>query len=185
MGPVEPEGDVIDAQFTGAVWPLAAAGWPDDEAGWAGTVGDTLLMVGFLGLARWALPMAGLGLRLAGQVPFGAIAVNQLAEDAQAPELASADELEAWVGERGHRTVRAAMVAGDLDLEAATALVRDIESGRPGAGDIETVVAGYEEALTAGTPGPAVALLAVAASTGVPPASAGRLRALAAPLLGD
>src|SRR5438445_437337 len=33
MGTLEAEDDVLDARFAGTLWPLVAAGWPDDRSG--------------------------------------------------------------------------------------------------------------------------------------------------------
>jgi valyl-tRNA synthetase len=76
MGTVVADDDVLDARFVGAIWPLALAGWPQDEGGPAAAASDTLLIVAPTGLILWAVRMAGLGLRLAGAAPFTCIGMH-------------------------------------------------------------------------------------------------------------
>src|SRR5207245_4459885 len=131
MGELVAEDDVLDARFVGALWPLAAAGWPDDEAAPAALAPCTTLVVDDDGLERCALPMAALALRLAVSIPFGSVAVLPLAA---ADTAAEAPDVEQVVGTEGTATVRVALVAepgpeGDLDLDRARALAPAL--GRP------------------------------------------------------
>jgi valyl-tRNA synthetase len=74
MGQLVADDSVLDARFVGAVWALASTGWPgarpDPE-----TTARTTLLVTPSGLIRWALPMAALGIRLAGAAPFARVEV--------------------------------------------------------------------------------------------------------------
>jgi len=54
-----------------------------------------------------------------------------------------------------------------------------------GEADVDALAEGYAAAFAAGTPGVAVALLAAALQEGIRGAAADRVRALAAPILGD
>ncbi len=126
MGTVVPDDDVLDARFVGAVWPLALAGWPHDEAGPAQAAASTLLVVAPTGLVLWAVRMAALGLRLAGAAPFTRVAVHPAVDPFMQLEPlpeAVAEELDA-----DRRVVRAALLAGDLDLDRARDFLAALES---------------------------------------------------------
>ncbi|HEX9969409.1 MAG TPA: class I tRNA ligase family protein [Acidimicrobiales bacterium] len=185
MGELVPDGGVLDARFVGAVWPLAAAGWPGDAAAVAASAEETLLVVGHTGIARWALPMAALGLWLAGSVPFARVAVHEVATTPDDPDPSVSPDLPALLEAEGRRVVRAALVAGGLDLDAARDLVAAVDEPADGDADIDALVEGYLAAFAAGTPGVAVTLLATALHQGVRPETADRVRALAAPFLSD
>jgi valyl-tRNA synthetase len=66
MGELVPTDDVLDARFIAALWPLAVAGWPLESQ----FDGHTVVFAGPDDVTGFALPVAALGLRLAGEVPF-------------------------------------------------------------------------------------------------------------------
>jgi valyl-tRNA synthetase len=175
MGELVPDGSVLDARFVGAVWPITAAG----------NVEDTMLVVGPTGVAKWALPMAALGLWLTGSVPFARVAVHDEAASPDDPDPVVAPDLPALLETEGRRVVRAALAAGGLDLDAARRLVAAVDEPCEGAADVDALVEGYLGAFAAGTTGVAVGLLATALHEGIRPGTADRVRALAAPILGD
>lgn len=76
MGQLVADDDVLDARFVGAVWPLATAGWPQDEPSLPEIASRTLLVIAPTGLVLWAVRMAALGLKLAGAPPFTRVAVH-------------------------------------------------------------------------------------------------------------
>lgn len=182
MGELAPDGGVLDARFVGAVWPLAMAGWPGDAAH---EDEERILVVSPSGVAKWALPMAAVGLWLAGAVPFSRVAVHDVTATAEDPDPHVRLDLPALLEVEGRRVVRAALAAGGLDLDAARALVAAVDNPPEGDADVDALVEGYTAAFAAGTPGVAVALLAAALQEGVRPGAADRVRALAAPILGD
>ena len=185
MGTVVPEEDVLDARFVGAVWPLASSGWPLDETGPETVASETTLLVGPSGVAKWALPMAALGLRLAGAVPFCCVAVNDVETAPDDPDPRLPVDLAAVVDADGARVVRAALVAGGLDLVPARRLVVAVDDPPDGDSDVDALTEAYESAFNSGTPGVAVHLLGAALDAGVRAEAADRVRALAAPILGD
>ena len=71
MGELASTDDVLDARFIAALWPLATAGWPNDERGVAEIAASTTVFAAAEDVTDFALPVAALGLRLAGVVPFG------------------------------------------------------------------------------------------------------------------
>ncbi len=71
MGELGSTDDVLDARFVAALWPLAHAGWPLDERAVADAAPNTIVFAGPNDVTGFALPVAALGLRLAGVVPFG------------------------------------------------------------------------------------------------------------------
>jgi valyl-tRNA synthetase len=182
MGELVPDGSVLDARFVGAVWPLAAAGWPDGPVEGAE---HTMLVVSPSGVAKWALPMAALGLWLAGTVPFSRVAVHDVAVTPDDPDPTVSVELPTLLETEGRRVVRAALAAGGLDLDEARRLVAAVDDPPEGEADVDALVEGYLAAFAAGTPGVAVGLLSTALHEGIRPGAADRLRALAAPILGD
>jgi len=190
MGPLASEGDVLDARFVGALWPLVSSGWPDYENGPADCAPFTTVFVDRPGVAGWVLPMAALGLRLTGRIPFANVAVHPLSglttEDASVPV-----ELDGMLAGAGARVVRAALawaVAAGLeqpDLDVARALVAAVDAPAEGDADIEVVVEGFRSCFSHGNPAAALVLLRAVLDDGVAPGSVARLQALAAPILGD
>jgi valyl-tRNA synthetase len=185
MGTLAQTDDVFDTRFIGAVWPLATAGWPAGDGGPAEAGPETTLVVGPPGVVKWALPMAALGLWLAGAVPFGRVAVHHVTTSPDDPDPFVPVDLDALVGAEGPRVLRAALVAGGLDLESAAALVARVDQPPDGDGDVDALVEAYTVAFVAGVPGDVMPVLAATLDAGVNPESADRVRALAAPILGD
>ncbi|MEY2475665.1 MAG: valyl-tRNA synthetase [Actinomycetota bacterium] len=185
MGTLVAEDDVLDARFVGAVWPLATAGWPASEAGPEDLAPSTTLVVGPSGVVKWVLPIAALAVRLTGAVPFCTVAVHHVVATEEDPDPRLPVDLAALVGEEGPRVVRAALLAGGLDLDAARELVAAIDSPPLGDADIEDLLVAYDAAFAAGDPGDVLPVLATTLAAGVTPDAVDRLKALAAPLLGD
>ena len=171
MGTLVPDDGVLDGRFVGAMAALSSAGWPGDEGGPGRLAPDTALVAGRGAIARWILPMAALGLRLAGALPFSTVSCTDLVE---------VDEVE---GEPG--VVRLALLSGDADLDAATELAARLTDPPEGDADVDALVDAYDAAFAAAAPAQAVPLLIGAMDTGVPATATDRLRALAAPLLGE
>ncbi|MDQ1437422.1 MAG: valyl-tRNA synthetase [Acidimicrobiaceae bacterium] len=115
MGELAADDSVLDARFVGAVWPLAAAGWPDARPD-PDDVSDTELLTTPAGLIRWALPMAALGLRLAGAAPFARVTAVDVRTDPDDPEPQVVADLDALIEAEGAGPVRAALLAGSLEL---------------------------------------------------------------------
>jgi len=113
MGELDADDSVLDARFIGAVWPLVAAGWPDSRVD-AEVVADTTVLTTPAGLIRWALPMAALGLALAGSAPFCCIAAVDVRTDPGDPEPVVMADLDALIESAGADAVRAALVQGGL-----------------------------------------------------------------------
>jgi valyl-tRNA synthetase len=190
MGPLAPEGDVLDARFVGALWPLVSAGWPDVENGPADCAPFTTVFVDRPGVGGWALPMAALGLRLTGRIPFARVAVHPLA-GLTTDDASALIELDGMLAGAGARVVRAALawaVAAGLeepDLDVARGLVAAVDCPAEGDTDIEPVVEGFRSCFEDGNPTAALSLLRAVLDDGVAPGSTARLQALAAPILGD
>jgi valyl-tRNA synthetase len=109
MGALQRDPGVLDARFAGAVWPLASAGW---LAGAAVDPSGTSVVSEAGGIREWILPMAALGLWLAGAIPFSEVVVTgRPGVDADLDGLAI-DDIEALIALEGPGLVRAALVAG-------------------------------------------------------------------------
>lgn len=185
MGELVPDASVLDARFVGAVWPLATCGWPDDEPAVADCAPISTLVVSPSGVWKWALPMAALGLRLAGSVPFSQVAVHDLLTTPDDPDPDVPADFRELIAAEGARVVRAALVRGDLDLAFARTFVAALDDPPEGEGGIDELVESYGAAFAAGRPGLALALLATALEDGIRASAVDRVRALAAPILGD
>jgi hypothetical protein len=155
------------------------------EGGPEAVAPETTLLVGPSGIAKWSLPMAALGLRLVGVVPFCCVAVNHVESAPDDPDPRLPVDLTAIVDNEGARVVRAALVAGGLDVNVARRLVSAVDEPPDGDADVDALTEAYEGAFSSGTPSVAVHLLRAALDTGVRAESADRVRALAAPILGD
>lgn len=183
MGTLVQDEEVLDARFIAAMAPLAMTGWPaafDNDL-----ARDTCLAVGRYGLDVWALPMAALGLRLAGAVPFVEVIVHQFAIGA--PEVGQrriTDEI-AHVSAVGSRVARAALISGDFDTERAAESVAVLDDPVEGATPFEQVAAAYDTELSTLDPGEAFLILVNAARAGISSDDRQRLATLAQPLLGS
>lgn len=111
MGQLEPDDSVLDARFVGAIWPLTVHGWPDSLPD-PDAVADTTVLTTPAGLIRWTLPMAALGLRLAGTVPFARITAVEVQTDPADPDPHLVADLEALIDEKGADDVRAWLLHG-------------------------------------------------------------------------
>lgn len=171
MGTLEPDDGTLDARFVGAVWGLASAGWPDERGDVRDAAGCTTLLVTPSGLAGWALPMAALAAWLTGHLPFSRVVVHEPA----AADVAPADP----------GVARVALLRGDGDVDRAAHLAAAFVDPPEGDGEIDRVVEPYESAFAAGAPTAALDALASLVDEGVPPSAADRVRALAAPFLGE
>ena len=171
MGALEPDDGALDARFVGVVWALATLGWPDDERAYAAQATDALFLTTRAGLHSWVLPMTSLGLRLGGAIPFSRVAVLVTSDDAPQDRLVgSAARLDALTSTRADEAIALAEALAEPPL---------------GEGDVDEVLPLYESFFEAGLPGAALDVLATLVAGGVPASSADRVRALAAPLLGD
>lgn len=179
MGELVAADDVLDTRFLGAVWPLAIAGWPDDEDAPRAAATQTTLLLGPTGLAKWAVPMAALGVRLAASVPFTRLSVH--------PGLipaATDDGVGDLLDTEDRRTARLALLTTAGDLDAARELIEQLDRPPAGDADVAALAAAVEAAMAAGAPAAAADALAAALAQGVREESAGSVRAIVAPLLG-
>jgi valyl-tRNA synthetase len=179
MGLLAPDDSVLDARFVGAVAMLSAAGWPDDERTVVDLAPATTLVVPPTGVARWALPVAALGVRLAGTAGFGHVAqLESPVGDVSAAEIAALVEAE------GTAVARLALLAGGLDAEEARQLAARIEAPPHGDSSIDDLERAFDAAFDAGLPAMAMRVLASVLAAGIPRADSARVQAMAAPLLG-
>jgi valyl-tRNA synthetase len=195
MGALQPDDDVLDADFVAALWPLAIAGWPADEQGVDAVAAHTTVVVDERGLELWVVPAAALALRLTGALPFRNVVVVEGGRTAASDDTAEAapPDVVGLVDADGARVVRAALVAGALDLDAARVTVDAIEAPPPGddadtgdtVADLDTALDAAATAIAGGAPGVALDVLATALSSGARPTDAARAHALAGFVLGD
>jgi valyl-tRNA synthetase len=178
MGSLQQHPDILDARFVAAIVPLAMLGWPaevDEES--------VTLSVGRSGLETWALPIAALGLRLAGRLPFHRLTVHQLAIGAPEISPQPTAQLIEQVEQHGTATVRASLLLGELETQRAHELLTDLAN--PAAGDVhvQDLVQAYDQAVHTLEAGGALIALGVAARQGLDETSRKELAQLVQPLL--
>ena len=185
MGPLLAEGDVLDARFVGALWPLVSAGWPGDSATPTEWAPWTTLFVDGPGVTAWALPMAALALCLTGSLPFSTVAVHPLhgLSELDASPPVDLDALLAHGLEAARLALTWATVGGGVpDMARAEAVLTSLADPAVGECDFDVVSASFDDCFASGTPADALPVLEAALRAGVAPEQADRLRALAAPL---
>jgi valyl-tRNA synthetase len=190
MGVLEPAREVIDPRFVAALAPLVAAGYPRvPPAELAAAADATTLVVGPDDIAPWVLPMAALGLRLAGTVPFSRAILACRAERLTADEVAEPDpnvlvDVLSMVADHGRAASRLALLAGDTSATTARQVVRLLADPPPGAASLAALASAVDDALDAGSPATAISLLSSALAEGVRAEDRTALAEIAAPLLG-
>ena len=187
MGPLLGDGDVLDARFVGALWPLVSAGWPGDPGAAAAVAPWTTLFVDGPAVTAWALPMAALGLCLSGAVPFATVAVHPLHGLSELDPSPPVD-LDALLA-NGQATARLALAwatvgGGVPDRERADRLLAALADPPAGDADLDAVDDAFNASFDAGAPADALTPLEAALAGGVTRGQAERLRALAMPLTG-
>ncbi|MFP5377606.1 MAG: class I tRNA ligase family protein, partial [Acidimicrobiia bacterium] len=184
MGELVPEADVLDARFVSCMWPVWRSGWPD--GGRRGDDPGGAVLVVPAGRLADVLAMAALGVRLAGEASFAEVVVTPATGAAGGAGGAAdvAADAAALVEAEGVGAARAALLCGGLDPGQGRDLVDRLAAVPAGDSDVDRLAEACAAAVDAGQPAAALGLLAAAAARGVPPASAPRLRALAAPFVG-
>ncbi|MCU1460129.1 MAG: valyl-tRNA synthetase [Acidimicrobiales bacterium] len=182
MGTLEAEDDVLDNRFAGTLWPLVAAGWPDDRTAAVDLGPTTTFLVGPDGVGDWVLPVLALGLRLAGGLSIGSVLVYDLPPEAETLPI----EVDALLADEGTRITRVLLAAaGAFDVDAARAFVALVDSPPEGASDGSAVLEALDAHYAAGTPGAALPAVAAALAEGLLPGAAARVQAAVAPIIGD
>lgn len=184
MGALEPVSDVLDARFMAAVWPLAIAGWPAADAGVKEAAEGTTLLVDPAGVARWTVAWTALALRLTGAIPFARVAAQEAQSTGDDPDPLLAAPVAGLLEHEPVPVLRAAFVAGGLDLDSARTFVERLAEPPDGGADIAAITTAYDEAFACGLPASGLAVLVAALGEGVEPEVAERLQALAAPIVG-
>lgn len=186
MGDLVPATDVLDTRFVRSMWPLVAVGWPVAGRGTGDSGAGPALLVVPAEVADEILPMVALGLRLAGAVPFDEVAFVAPSGGVSEPDEAStAVDLSALVAQEGSRVMRVALVCGGLDVTAARDLVARLDDPPLGSVDVDRLSLALDAAFAAVAPAAGLGMLAAAVGEGVPAADADRVRALAAPFVGE
>jgi len=183
MGTLEQDPDVLDARFVAAVAPLVMLGWPG--AALNEVAADVALVVGPVGLETWALPMAALGLRLAGRIPFDEVVVQRPTETGTDAGAMAASEVLRRVEEMGPRAARAALLLGEFGTAATSDVVGTVDHPPSGDADLESWVEPYDHALAVYDARSALGMLLDVLREGVPISAASRVHALARPLLSE
>jgi hypothetical protein len=187
MGPLLADGDVLDARFVGALWPLVSSGWPGDPGGPSDASPWTTLLVDGPGVTTWALPMVALGLSLTGTLPFAAVAVHPLhgLSELDPSPAVDVDGLLAHDRATARLALAWATVSGGVpDLDRAARLVAGLSDPPIGDADVDAVDEAVTTCFEGGAPADALAVLESALAGGVTRGQADRLRALAMPLTG-
>lgn len=182
MGTLQQHSDVLDARFIAAITPLAMHGWPTS---FEPTDVETTLSVGRIGLDTWALPMAALGLRLSGSVPYTRVVLHQRPIGVDELGQIPTRELIERVETSSSRVIRTALLSGDLDVERANSTLKTLDSPEVGEGNFEKLVLAFNDAMSNLDAGEALALLVSASREGIPQGSMSEFTKLVTDLLGD
>jgi valyl-tRNA synthetase len=178
MGTLQQHPDILDARFVAAIVPIAMLGWPGEIDGESVT-----LSVGRTGLEAWALPIAALGLRLAGSIPFDRLVVHQLAVGVVDSGVQPTNELIALVEKVGIATARATLLLGESETQRAHELLTDLANPAIGDMHVQDLVQVYDTAVHGLEAGGALLALGTAAREGLDEASCKELARLVQPLL--
>jgi valyl-tRNA synthetase len=188
MGTLQPDDDVLDARFLAAMWPLAAAGWPDHEREVAGTAAATMALAAPSSVVRWVLPSIAVALAVAGTAPFAHLAVLDVDIPGDDRDAAIEADLADLLAGEGRAVARVALaLAGTSELAVARDLVAGLVDPPPGDTDVAALAAAVAADYERGSPADAAFLLVAALSTGIPSDAAAHqcLRWLAGPLVGE
>jgi valyl-tRNA synthetase len=178
MAELTPETAVFDARFLGVVWGLVSAGWPDHEAA-VGAAARTTLAVRPSGLFTWAVPMAALGLRLAGVAPFASVVVHDASEHVPDPAVTPPEV--ARLALLGHLDIDDARALWERTASPSAPAAHDAAPAVPDV-DLDAVEAALAAAVDDVQPGLALPALAAAVRAGIPVHQRARLGTIMAPL---
>jgi valyl-tRNA synthetase len=194
MGVLEPSADVIDPRFVAALVPLVVAGYPTATPAQLQAAAEaTTLVVGPDDIGEWVIPMAALGLRLAGVVPFTRVILACRAErlivgepnDPIDPDPDAPVDVVTMVADHGRAASRLALLHGDTSAVPAGQVVRLLADPPVGRASTAALAGDIDEAFEAGSPATAVSLLSAVLAEGIPVGERPRLAEIAAPLVGS
>ena len=178
MGSLEFHSDVIDGRFVAAITPLAMMGWPQSLDASESMI--TTLLVGLVGLEAWAIPVAALGLSLAGVLPYQQVVIQQhnLPEAGPTPTI----EFTRFCREQGSDLARASLLSGSTDT--ARHQVGLFANPPVGTHDLTSLLEPFDKAVRSLDAGQALALIAGAVQDGIPIDQHDAARRVVAPILG-
>jgi valyl-tRNA synthetase len=86
-GPLREETDILDTWFSSALWPFSTLGWPDATADLRAFYPTDVLITGPDIIFFWVARMIMMGLKFAGDIPFGQVHINGIVRDANRKKM--------------------------------------------------------------------------------------------------
>ncbi|MCL2877792.1 MAG: valine--tRNA ligase [Acidobacteria bacterium] len=81
------ETDILDTWFSSALWPFSTLGWPDDTDDLRMFYPTDTLITGPDIIFFWVARMIMMGLKFAGEIPFGQVHINGIVRDAHGKKM--------------------------------------------------------------------------------------------------
>jgi valyl-tRNA synthetase len=81
------EADILDTWFSSALWPFSTLGWPDDTDDLRVFYPTDTLITGPDIIFFWVARMIMMGLKFAGEIPFGQVHINGIVRDAHGKKM--------------------------------------------------------------------------------------------------
>ena len=122
-GSLRQDTDVLDTWFSSGLWPFSTMGWPDSTADLGRYYPTTLLITAHDIIFFWVARMMMLGVKFAGDVPFGQVYITSLVRDAHGQKMSKSKgnvvdplELIGEIGADAFRYTLAALASPGMDI---------------------------------------------------------------------
>ena len=122
-GALRQDTDVLDTWFSSGLWPFSTLGWPDSTADLGRYYPTTLLITAHDIIFFWVARMMMLGVKFAGEVPFGKVYITSLVRDAHGQKMSKSKgnvvdplELIGEIGADAFRFTLAALASPGMDI---------------------------------------------------------------------
>ncbi len=86
-GVLREESDILDTWFSSSLWPFSTLGWPDDTHDLRVFYPTDVLITGPDIIFFWVARMIMMGLKFAGDIPFGQVHINGIVRDASRKKM--------------------------------------------------------------------------------------------------
>ena len=125
------ETDVLDTWFSSGLWPFSTMGWPEQTTDLARYYPTSLLITAHDIIFFWVARMIMLGVKFAGDVPFGKVYITSLVRDEHGHKMSKSKgnvinplELMEEIGADGFRFTLAALASPGMDISLSEGRLR-------------------------------------------------------------